>query len=181
MRLLILLVTLIHLLSCCNGKAKNSTDKNQLAFADIDSIPKEEKFTLLEFVVDEKPCLAMINSKYKNFEHKKDFPLSIFITVNTVEKNKDGHPTDKEAIEFNRLENDILIKTAGLSNCYIGHTTMNGYRDVIFYIKPTDQQKFNSILKKIKEKSSRVKTYVFENDPKWEAVSEFYDALKQGK
>ena len=122
----------------------------------------------------------MINSKYKDFDKdkKEGFSLSVFISVNTVEKNKDGHPTAKEAIEFSRLENEILKRTGPLSPCYIGHTTMNGYRDVIFYIKPNDQQKFNSIITEIRKRNSRVKSYVFENDPKWEAVSEFYEALK---
>ena len=66
-----------------------------------------------------------------------------------------------------------------LISAFIGRTTMDGYRDLIFYIKSSDQDKVTRALTKLQQKHSRIKEFVFENDPEWEAVSDFFRAVKQ--
>ena len=98
--------------------------------------------------------------------------------VNNLDKNKDGHPTDKEVLIFNNLQTEIikeLSKVLG-NYCYVGTTTMTGYRDILLYIKPEDQKKAIEILERLKTEQSRIESISFESDPNWEAVSSLYEA-----
>lgn len=173
MRFLVLSWCSVFLLLSCQGESKPTLKYSQLLNPAVDSLVK---FRSLEFIDDGKPCIALINQGYKGFEKKNEFPLSVFITINTVEKDSVGHPTEKEAKVFNALESKILAELA-FETCYIGQTTMYGYRDMIFYIAEKDQKKVAELLKTIKSKEPRIKSYTFEKDPQWEAVSEFYDQL----
>jgi hypothetical protein len=170
MRYLFVFFCCVFLLFSCNSESKPAINNR---VAPPDSLVK---FRSLDFIVDGKPCLALINVGYKDFRKKKEFPLSLFITINTLEKDIAGHPTANEAIIFNKLESDILSGLA-LKTCYIGQTTMNGYRDMMFYIASEDHEVVSEKLKIMKQKEKRIKSYTFENDPEWEAVSEFYDAI----
>ncbi|HCN83294.1 MAG TPA: hypothetical protein DIT07_06675 [Sphingobacteriaceae bacterium] len=172
MRFLVLSLCSALLLLSCQSESKPPVKYNKL-FSPADSLVK---FRSLEFVLDGKPCTALINQGYKNFKKKKEFPLSVFITINTLEKDSVGHPTEKEAKVFNALESKILADLA-FETCYIGQTTMYGYRDMIFYIASKDQKKVTELLKSMKKKEPRIRSYTFENDPEWEAVSEFYDQI----
>ncbi len=138
----------------------------------------EDIFTTLKFEVDGKPCLAVINNDFKDFKGKSDYSLSLFLMVNTIEKDTNGHPTEKESGIFHELQSRI-IKGLGLNvpHCHAGTTTMNGYRDIMLYIRPADQDKAVTILNKIKEENPRFKSYTFEPDPEWEAVASFYEAV----
>jgi hypothetical protein len=170
MRLLILCSSLF--LFACHGESKPAATYTQVTTAP-DSLVK---FRSLDFIVDGKPCSALINQGYKNFKRKKEFPLSLFVTINTVEKDSIGHPTAKEAAIFNALESEILSSLVS-ETCYVGQTTMDGYRDMIFYIPSKDQKKVSDILENIKKKQARIRSYTFEDDADWEAVSEFYEQL----
>ncbi|MXV50547.1 DUF695 domain-containing protein [Pedobacter sp. HMF7647] len=178
MRFTILLFCLCSSLLACKGNTKKTIIATDTVVAKKDTVAKE-KFALLDFVVDEKPCSALISNKYKAAGNRAGYPISLFVTVNTIEHDKDGQPSPAENKRFAVLEDEIVktMKEIG-SVCYVGHTTMPGYRDIIFYIKQKDQQAVNNTLGKIKSANSRlIKSYVFENDPKWEAVSEFYKAM----
>lgn len=172
MRYLILFFYLFFMLLSCQSESKPPVKYNKL-FSPADSLVK---FRSLEFILDGKPCIALVNQGYKDFKKKKEFPLSVFITINTVEKDSLGHPTEKEAKVFNAIESKILSELA-FETCYIGQTTMYGYRDMIFYIAAKDQNKVAELFKSIKKEEPRIKSYTFDNDPEWEAVSEFYDQL----
>lgn len=172
---LTLLMILTLLISSCRGNQKKFQENNSVVISD--TIPKA-KFQLLNFMAEGKPSIALINSEYESFDSKSKYPLSVFITVKSIDKTKEGHPTAKEVIEFNHIESEILRKISEMSLCYVGNTTMNGYRDIIFYLNPSDKNTFDSIIKEIKNNNLRVTDYTFEIDPEWEAVSEFYEALK---
>ena len=98
--------------------------------------------------------------------------------VNTLDKNKDGHPTEKEALIFNNLQTEIIQELSKVLGdyCYVGTTTMTGYRDILLYIKPEDQKKAIEVLERFEKEQSRMESISFESDPKWEAVSSFYEA-----
>ncbi len=173
MRFLVLALCSVFLLLSCQSESKPTVKYSKLINPAVDSLVK---FRSLEFIVDGKPCIALVNQGYKDFKKKSEFPMSVFITINTVEKDSVGHPTEREAKVFNTIESKILAELA-LETCYIGQTTMYGYRDMIFYFAEKDQQKVSELLKSIKNKEPRIRSYTFEKDPKWEAVSEFYDQL----
>ncbi len=139
---------------------------------------KKPKLTQLEFMLDDKPCSAWIDPSFKNFKNKRIYSLSLFITVTTAEKDKNGAPTPAEAKVFTSLEQDILTKMTALNACYVGRTTMNGYRDILLYIRPADREKATNLLNPLKKKYSRVTAFTYQEDPRWDAVAEFYGAVK---
>lgn len=139
----------------------------------------EQNFTTLKFEAEGKPCVALINNRYIGFKEKSKFALSLFIMVNTIGKNKDGHPDEKEIEIFNTLQTEIITDLSKVLGpyCYVGTTTMPGYRDILLYINPEDRDKATDILRKLKEKNSRIDTISFEEDVEWEAVASFYEAI----
>lgn len=146
------------------------------------SIYTQPGFGKLMFESDGVSCQAMINKRYINFKDKELYPLSLFIMVNTMNKNKDGHPDEKESQIFNELQTEIiseLSKELGML-CFVGTTTMNGYRDILLYIREKDMEKAKSTLELIKiDYQNRLESISFEKDPKWEAVASFYEALSE--
>ena len=176
MKLLATIFLLFCLTSCKGGEASNSPQQAVRQ----DSVRKS-KYKALEFTIDDQPSIALIDTTYKSFKEKSAFPLSLFITITTVEKNAKGHPTAKESAVFNSIEDQMLASLAPIAPCYIGKTTMNGYRDLIFYIAEKDQNQVSQKLADIQKKFPRIKSYIFEKDPAWDAVSEFYLALDKTK
>lgn len=157
-----------------------SQNKTSTTPVEIDEkLLPQQNFTTLKFEADGKPCIALINNRYIGYKEKLKFSMSLFVMVNTIEKNKDGHPNEKETETFNTLQTEIISELSKVLGpyCYIGTTTMPGYRDILLYINPGDREKATDILKKIKEKNSRVDTISFEEDTEWEAVASFYEAI----
>lgn len=169
----LLMLCILPLISC----SQNRTSENP-AIHGADTLKPREKFTSLKFEVEGKPAIAVINTQYKNFQGRSLFPVSLFITINTKDQDKDGHPTEKEAAIFHALQTKII---AALSSDFVyahaGTTTMFGYRDILLYIHAKDQEKAAAILDKIKDGNERFVSYTFEQDPEWEAVASFYEAL----
>lgn len=176
MRLLSTLFLLCCLASCRGGETSEIKSRVPIQ----DTVPKS-KYRVLEFIADDKPSIALIDTTFRNFPRKKDFPLSLFITINTVDHDSTGYPTAKESVVFNSIEDSILATLAPFSTCYIGKTTMSGYRDLMFYIAAKDQKAVNQKLRDVQKKWPRLKSYVFEQDADWEAVSEFYTVLNKTK
>ena len=167
-----ILICLFPLIYCSQNKKVDSEPTK------IEAPIINQNFTTLKFEANGKPCLASINNRYIDFKEKSIFSLSLFIMVNTLDKNKDGHPTEKEALIFNNLQTEIIQELSKVLGdyCYVGTTSMTGYRDILLYIKTEDQKKAIGILERFKEKQSRIKSISFESDPQWEAVSSFYEA-----
>lgn len=171
-KIYILLLCVLPLVSCSqSNKAENNRKSTP-------SIKPEDVFTTLQFELEGKPCVAVINKEFKDFKNKPTFPLSLFLLVNTFEKDKNGHPTEKEAVAFHKLQTTIIRDlSAEFAFCHVGTTTMTGYRDIIFYIDPKDQEKAIAKLNKLKAQNKRFESYTFEADPEWEAVASFYEAV----
>ena len=167
-----ILICLFPLIYCSQNKKVDSEPTK------IEAPIINQNFTTLKFEANGKPCLASINNRYIDFKEKSIFSLSLFIMVNTLDKNKNGHPTEKEALIFNNLQTEIIQELSKVLGdyCYVGTTSMTGYRDILLYIKTEDQKKAIGILERFKEKQSRIESISFESDPEWEAVSSFYEA-----
>lgn len=167
------LLCILPLVSCSqNRKPDTDPGRNNV-------ILPLQNFSTLKFETDGKPCIALINNRFVSFKEKDQFPLSFFIMVNTVDKDQEGHPIEKEVILFNNLQTEIikeLNKVIG-QYCYIGTTTMPGYRDILFYIKTVDQEKATEAIKALKIKNKRINSISLEADNEWEAVESFYEAI----
>lgn len=163
----LLLILALPLISCSQDRGRQSTDPVM-----------EDKFITLKFEFEGKPCEAVINKEYKGFKEKNAYPLSLFITVSTGDQDQNGHPTEKEAEIFYTLQTHIIAEmSAEFSFCHAGTTTMTGYRDILLYISPRDQEKASGILTRIKSEDPRITSFTFEEDPEWEAVAGFYEAI----
>lgn len=168
----LLILCILPLISCSQSNNKEVSTQTPAV------IKPENVFTTLQFEMDGKPCLAVINKQYKDFKKKSMFPLSLFLMVNTLEKDKTGHPTEEEALAFHELQSTIIRElSAEFAFCHVGTTTMPGYRDIIFYIDSKDQDKAVAVLDKLKAGNKRFESYTFEQDPEWEAVASFYEAV----
>ncbi|MEJ7693615.1 DUF695 domain-containing protein [Daejeonella sp.] len=171
--LYLLLLSLLPLVSCSQSKKAENTAQPKPA-----AVKPEDVFTTLKFELDGKPCIAVINKQYKNYKNKAMFPLSLFVQVNTTDKDQNGHPTEKEAVIFHELQSRIIRElSAAFKYCHVGTTTMNGTRDILLYINSKDQKKASAILNKIRDENKRFASYTFEPDPEWEAVASFYEAV----
>lgn len=168
-----LFLCLFPLISCSQNK------KSDALVGTANKILPQQSFTTLKFEAEGKPCTALINNRYIGFKEKSKYTLSLFIMVSTIDKNKDGHPDEKETAVFNILQTEIISELSKVLGpyCYVGTTTMPGYRDILLYINPEDREKATEILKQIKEKNSRLDTISFEEDAEWEAVASFYEAI----
>lgn len=176
MRMILNLLFLCSLLSCnhkeMHASKKNTSIKN--VGSNLQNI-NDAEHVLLKFEVENKVCFALINQHFKDYKHKKDFPFSLWITVETKNKNPNGHPTNGEALLFNKLE-DLLIGNLGASTpfCFIGRTTRDGYREIMIY--GADRQKLSEIMNRfIRENTfGRNITFQIDLDDNWESVSGFY-------
>ncbi|MGB4397795.1 MAG: DUF695 domain-containing protein [Daejeonella sp.] len=164
---------MLPLVSCSQTNTKETDTQKQLVLS-----KPEDTFTTLQFEFEGKPCVAVINKQYKDYKNKFMFPLSLFLKVNTLEKDKNEHPTEHEYLAFHELQTAIIrALSAEFTFCHVGATTMTGYRDIIFYINPKDQEKAVLVLNKFKADNKRFESYTFETDPEWEAVASFYEAV----
>jgi hypothetical protein len=170
-KIYLLMLCALPFTSCSQSNEANTSPlKTQANPADL--------FTTLKFEIDGKPCSAIISREFKDFKGKADFSLSLFLMVNTLEKDKDGHPRGKEPALFYELQSQIMRELgASLPYCHVGTTTMDGYRDIMLYIRPVDREKAISILNTIKAGNERFHSYTFEPDAEWEAVASFYEAV----
>jgi hypothetical protein len=64
---------------------------------------------------------------------------------------------EKETLIFNAIQTEIISELSNVLGpyCYVGTTTMPGYRDILLYINPGDREKATDILNKLKDKNSR--------------------------
>jgi hypothetical protein len=96
--------------------------------------------------------------------------------VETRDKNENGHPTGEEAALFNNLEDSIISKMDKKTPyCFIGRTTRNGFKEIMFYVSDKD-----NAVKLIGEfvKEDRFKRKINYNiglDKTWESVSGFIE------
>jgi hypothetical protein len=135
----------------------------------------EAQHTVAKFEIDGKLCFATINQYFKDYKHKDRFPYSLWVTVETLQRNTNGHPTNDEAEVFNNLE-DSLIKSfaESIPFCYIGRTTRDGYREVMIYV--SDKQKATEVMNRFIDANSfkRKIKYEIDLDKEWKSIEGLY-------
>ena len=164
-------VLILTLFSCMNKKSVNNSDTKEIIGSTFENI-NNSPHSVIRFQIDNQECFAIINEYFKNFKYKSNFPYSLWIKVETLEKNENGHPIDKEAKLFNDLE-DSIIKTFDNKTpfCFIGRTTRNGFREIMIYV--TDKEKAIELMDKFIAQDSfkRKIEYSIDKDESWTSVS----------
>jgi hypothetical protein len=172
LNLLFLILILLSITSCLNKK--NEANMNIIG-STIENI-NNSKYSGVEFNIEDEYCVGTINEYFKGYKNKVDFPYSLWITVETKDKNNDGHPTGEESFLFNQIEDGIIEKLDKKTPyCYIGHITRNGYREIMFYI--SDNSEVSKLIDTFiaENKYKRQIKYSIELDKNWESVSGFIE------
>ena len=87
MRIYYYLIVTAMLFTSCGYAQKQSEIKNA-GVTDTSKNVITDKFEVLKFIAEEKPCEARINTKYKNFKNKFNYSLSVFINIKLPKNNK---------------------------------------------------------------------------------------------
>jgi len=172
------ITTVILVVLGCNQGTSQETNNSKKADTVIGSTIQninDAEHSLIQFEVDNKLCFATINQSFKDYKNKQAFPYSLWVTVETLQKNTNGHPTDDEATLFNNLEDGLVEAFDSRTPfCYIGRTTRDGYREIMFYV--SDKQKASEIIAEFvkKNKFGRKIQYEINEDKNWESTSGLY-------
>jgi hypothetical protein len=174
----IILATILSTLFSCFSKSADNTNREKhsdmLVGSTLDNI-NNSVHSVVQFQVDNKVCFATINQYFKYFNNKKAFPYSLWITVETLNKNSEGHPVDTEANLFNSIEDSLIDHFVSKTPfCFIGRTTRDGYREIMYYV--SDKVKATELINTfIKEnKFNRKIEFTISPDSTWENVGGFY-------
>ena len=170
MKYFIVTLLLLILISCNSKEEENQMDKMILG-STVENI-NNSQYSVIRFKINDEECFATINQYFNNFKYKSDFPYSLWITVETKDKNTNGHPTDQEAELYNSLEDSIVLQfDTKTPYCYIGRTTRNGYREIMFYVSDRDlaAKLMDEYIKE--SKYDRKIEYDIRLDKNWESVS----------
>jgi hypothetical protein len=114
------------------------------------------------------------NRSYENYTHKSEYPWCLAINIPTIKQNRNGHPTDEDAVILNATQ-DIITTTLQQAGAvqYVGRVTVKGHREVYYYV--ADPEKMNVALTKlIKKRQPRAWKYQMAQDKEWERVAFFF-------
>ena len=133
-------------------------------------------YTGFQFEVDGLPAIAIINADVKMLAAKFEYNYAVFIEVEPIEYNENGHPEGEEYEYLLKAEKEILqgLEAEG-ETIHIGHTTLPLKREIILYTnEPQKVEDFlNVYLPTIKRESS----FEIMEDEDWENVEGFYEQL----
>ena len=186
MKYLLIIASLFSVYSCSSKKNNASISalskdtllrpiQDSSIGSNLDNI-NNSTHEVVEFKIEEKPCIAIINQYFKKYSYKKSFPFSLWITVETKEKNENGHPIPTESSLFNTLEDSLINSFISKTPfCYIGRTTRDGFREVMIYV--SDKNKASEIMKTFIQNNSfnREIRFMIDPDPTWQSVSGFIE------
>ena len=113
LKVIIMATFLSSLFSCNNNKSDNlakTKSIDTLVGSTLENINNSEH-SVIQFQIDGKMCFATINQYFKNYNNKSDFPFSLWVTVETLEKNEEGHPC------FGPLNNQTKLHIKNCNFC----------------------------------------------------------------
>jgi hypothetical protein len=171
MKHLLIIIMIIGISNC----TKNRNGETKMAGSTIENI-NNSKYMGLKFNIGDEVCIASINQYFKNYKEKDKYPYSLWVTVETKNRNQIGGPTEVEGKLFNILEDSIIYKFAkNTPFCFIGRTQRNGYREIMIYV--SDNIKSSEIMDEFinEDKFKRKIEYKIGLDNKWECVSGFIE------
>jgi hypothetical protein len=96
------------------------------------------------------------------------------MNITTLHQNRNGHPTDKEAVALNLTEDIITaaLKKVGAIQ-FVGRVTVKGYRELYYFV--ADPEKANAALTTLtKERQPRAWEYQMKEDKNWTREAPFF-------
>ena len=133
-----------------------------------------ECFSVIEFTREDVSGFATFNRAYDKYPNKPFFPWHISVVLEIVDKNDNEHPTNKEAMRLNELEDEItdFLKQTHVVHP-VGRTTWKGMRYLFYYVdKPAFQQEKITVFCDSIMQERGIDISV-QQDPKWQSVSLF--------
>lgn len=130
-----------------------------------------ESFSIFKLNFSDGWGLACANKAYDNYANKSFYAWHVIVELEIIEKNVNGHPLDKEALELNQLEEKIetFLKQSQTVH-FVARVTRNGFRDLLFYIdKPTITQGQLKVFCDMVMKERGI-NFAIQKDPEWKAV-----------
>lgn len=137
----------------------------------------EEIFNIRESKGEDFYKIMIVNEALKNFEHKRDFPWLLLITIDiedAVEPYK--LPTDTEAEILNSMEDNFTFIIGNVVKYqYVGRITDNGERQLYYYVE--DPKQIHMTLNDHIEGGAYIREFQYDisQDPNWEKVSQFFN------
>ena len=121
------------------GKLFERKKERPLEDNEVRIVLPEESYTLMEWKQDKLPCIGMLNSSLKEFEHKNIFPWHLSVIINFEELIDNGMPSEEEREIVDpfgdALEDDIK---AGGNALFLIRETWNGTRRLVWRVYDPD-------------------------------------------
>jgi hypothetical protein len=84
--------------------------------------------------LDGSPVVAVINAGLAGYEHCREFPWQVQLTIHATETDEQGLPTVEEADQINATEERLHEALAPLGAHLVARQTLQGRRLVDFYV-----------------------------------------------
>lgn len=139
----------------------------------------EESYTLLEWKEGDLPCVGMLNSALKYFEHKNVFSWHLSVIIDFEEVIDKGMPSieEREIVDpfGDKLEEDIK---AGGNALFLIRETWNGTRRLVWRIY--DPEIADQHLKYIVENNRYPRQFDWRmvQDPEWKEAQWYFEQIK---
>jgi hypothetical protein len=103
--------------------------------ADAQATPART-WSVLNLNKDGQPLIALVNSAYRVFPYKEQFPWCLLVSIPLRDPSSAGLASDieGEALERFQQEHILPILNAHCSWHFVARTTHKGVRDLLFYI-----------------------------------------------
>ena len=139
----------------------------------------EESFTLMEWKEKELPCIAMLNSALKDFEHKNVFTWHLSVIIEFDDLIDNGMPSveEREVVEpfCDKLDEEIK---AGGNALFLARETWNETRELIWRVY--DPEIANDHLQYLVDhkRYPRQFDWRMDHDPQWEKTEWYFKQIK---
>lgn len=153
--------------------------KRKLASDEVQIVLPPDQFTLLRWTENNLPCIGLLNSALKGFEHRSLFSWHLSVEIVLEELIDNRMPSEPERLLIDpicdELEKDIK---ANGNAVFLVRETFDGTRLLVWRVYDPDIA--NAHLKRmIKDKAyPRPIEFKMEHDPEWEKASWYFDQLK---
>lgn len=144
----------------------------------------EEIYVLREGQFEGLYAVLMLNHSLKKYPYKKEYPWNLKITVDIVDQNEQGLPTQSEADILNNFEDQIVNLLLGVCEFhFIGRTTWNGLRTLMFYLDSPEKahEALQVLIERIEvmkaNNSDAMREFEYEirEDKEWGKVNYYFD------
>lgn len=139
----------------------------------------EEAFAVLDWKQDGLPCIGMLNSSLKSFEHKTLFRWHLSVTMDFKELIGNGMPSQKERDIVDpfcdQLDEDIK---AGGNALFLIRETWNKTRRLVWFVY--DPEIVHQHLQYLVDYQKHPRPFVWrmEEDPTWKKAQWYFEQLR---